>query len=285
MVVGVMIALVGGVIVLVVGLIANRAQFVLMTDQLNPGWAGGIILTLIQVFFAANIIIWCVSWSFGPGFTIGDGSVISLVGTHVGLLPAFPISSALPSGPGSLLWLTFPIAAGVGAALTVLRVRPRARFDETALVGGLSGVLAGLGVAGLAALTGGDLGVDRLTGLGPFLLPLFVIAPSLMGLSGMCVGLVLGLIRRPTTKTDPRWWSRWGSEEEDLIMQTLPVQEVQASQESSDEKEPAFIRSWLAPILKRTQSEPPPREEKSVPTHKIKPIIAEQPPLNFHPEE
>jgi len=212
---GVLAALVGGVVVFLSALITHREQVIALTVQLNPGWVGGIILALIQLFYAINVIMWCVSWSFGPGFTMGDGSVVSLMGTNLGLLPAFPLTAALPVGTEahSLAWLAFPIAAGAVSAIMILRVRPRARFDETALVGGLSAVLSGLAVVGLAALTPGALGIDRLSHMGPFLVPLLIIAPCVMGLAGMMTGLVVGLVRKPKGPTDPRWWSRWGTTE------------------------------------------------------------------------
>ncbi|MDR2973398.1 MAG: DUF6350 family protein, partial [Propionibacteriaceae bacterium] len=184
---GLLIALVGGVVALVTSLLVHRELFVTLTDQLNPGWAGGIVLVLVQLFFALNVIVWCVAWCFGPGFTLGDGSVVSLAGSQVGLLPALPITGALPTGVGSmanLVWLAVPVLAGAGAAAMVLRSRPRARFDQTAIEGGLAGVASGLLVVGLAALTGGGLGSARLSYLGPSLLPLLVLAPCLMGLSG-----------------------------------------------------------------------------------------------------
>jgi hypothetical protein len=210
---GVLVAIIGGFVVLLTSLILNRELFLTLTDHLYPGWVGVIVLTLIQFFYSPNIIMWCTSWSFGPGFTIGDESVISLAGSHVGLLPAFPITAALPTDPdpASLAWLAIPVLAGAVAALMVLRVRPAVRFDETALVGGLSGVLAGLALVGLATLTSGSLGVDRLSSLGPMLLPLLVVAPSLMGLAGILTGLILGLVRKPVGPADPWWWSRWGT--------------------------------------------------------------------------
>ena len=211
---GVLIAVLGGTVAFIAGLVTHRSQFITLTDQLQPGWGGGIVLALLQLFYVVNIIMWCMSWTFGPGFTLGDGSVVSLVGTQVGMLPAFPVTAALPVGEASLwnvVWLVFPVVAGVGAAIVILWGRPRARFDETALVGGLSGVLAGIVVAGLAAVTGGSLGGTRLAQIGPFAVPLLVIAACVMGLAGMITGLVAGLARRPAGSSDPRWWSRWGT--------------------------------------------------------------------------
>ena len=77
------------------------------------------------------------------------------------------------------------------------------RFDASSLVGGLAGVLAGLVFVALGWAAGGDLGVVRLTGLGPRLLPLLVMAGTTMGLAGLLTGLVLGLLRlrRPSADT------------------------------------------------------------------------------------
>jgi hypothetical protein len=82
------------------------------------------------------------------------------------------------------------------AAWLVVRGRPQARFDETSLVGGAAGLLGGLAFVGLGWATGGDLGTLRLSGLGPLLLPLLVMAVTTLGLSGMVTGLLLGLWQR-----------------------------------------------------------------------------------------
>ena len=85
---------------------------------------------------------------------------------------------------------------GTVAAWLVVRARPDARFDETSLVGGLAGVTGGLVFVVLGWAAGGDLGTVRLTGLGPLLLPLLVMAVTTLGLAGMVTGLLLGFWRR-----------------------------------------------------------------------------------------
>lgn len=274
---GLLTALLGGVVVLLAGLISHRGQIVLMTGQLDPGWTGGIVLALTQLFYVVNIIVWCVSWSFGPGFTLGDGSVVSLMGSQVGLLPAFPLTAALPSGGFSwaeLGWLAVPILSGAAAAVAVLRARPRARFDETALVGGLSGVLAGLAVAGLAFATKGSLGTDRLAGLGPFVLPLLVVACSIMGLGGMITGFVAGLVRHPSSSSsgaDPRWWSRWGADSDsgdgpsdrsdagdgsiaNGATESVPAPQAETMADGSEAPDPTDRRfGWLTPVMRRAR--------------------------------
>jgi len=296
---GVLTALLGGVVVLAAGLIAHRAQIISMTDGLDPGWTGGIVLAFLQLFFIVNIIVWCVSWSYGPGFTLGDGSVVSLMGSQIGLLPAFPLTAALPSGDFSwadLGWLAIPILAGAAAAVVILRARPRARFDETALVGGLSGVLAGAVIAGLGIATRGSLGVDRLVGMGPFPLPLLVVACSIMGLGGMITGFIAGLVRRPTQNADPLWWARWGAETIRTWEDTSPT--VLLAHSPKEEPKPANEAKpfgWLTPVLKSakksagTGTEKVPdsgaAEQGSESTTQIIRTADEQPPIDFHAGE
>ena len=154
-----------------------------------------------QLAYAPNAVVWAASYAIGPGFTLGNGSIVSPAATELGALPVIPLLTAVPDvGPGGvshLWWLALGVAAGAVAATLVVLARPTARFDETTLVGGLSGVLAGAAFTGVAWLTSGDLGRDLLSGLGPELVPVLVMATSTMGLSGAICGLVLGLWRRP----------------------------------------------------------------------------------------
>jgi hypothetical protein len=86
------------------------------------------------------------------------------------------------------------VAAGVVAAWTAVAPRRRARFDETSLIGGLAGVVAGVAVTVVAVVSRGNLGVGRLVGIGPRPFELFVMSCSLLGISGMAGGLVIGLL-------------------------------------------------------------------------------------------
>ena len=191
----------GGAAVLATGLAANRERLTTMIDSLDAGVAGNVVLLVGQLAYAPNAVVWAASYAIGPGFTLGNGSLVSPAATELGLLPSIPLLTAVPDvGPGGvshLWWLALGVAAGAVAATLVVLARPTARFDETTLVGGLSGVLTGVAFAGVAWLSSGDLGSDLLSGLGPQLLPVLVMATSTMGLSGAICGLVLGLWRRP----------------------------------------------------------------------------------------
>jgi len=214
-----------GIAVLTAGIVVNADRVGSLAGGLGAGVVGGIALWAAQAAFAPNIVIWCASYALGAGFRIGQGSVVAPSDSSLGLLPSIPVLGALPdSGPGSvwnLLWLLSGVAAGAVAAVLVVRRRPAARPDETTLVGGLAAVLAALVFTGLAWTTGGDLGDGRLAGAGPRLLELLVMSCTLLGLSGMISGLllgVIGLLRRRRTVGQPDR----SMEEDDTVAVDVP---------------------------------------------------------------
>jgi hypothetical protein len=195
-----LVLLLAGSAVLVTALARHLDRVTSLHDALAPGVAGGIALLAAQLALAPNAVVWATSYALGGGFTLGNGSVVAPAGTDLGVLPGLPLLGALPApGPGpasALFWLAAGVLAGAVAAWLVVRGRPQARFDETSLVGGAAGLLGGLAFVGLGWATGGDLGTLRLSGLGPLLLPLLVMAVTTLGLSGMVTGLLLGLWQR-----------------------------------------------------------------------------------------
>lgn len=196
----VLFMLAGGAAVLVTGLALNLDRVTRLLESLDTGVVGGVVLLLAQLAYAPNVIVWAGSYALGAGFSLGAGSVISPATTELGVLPSIPMLAAVPdAGPGGvshLWWLALGVASGAVAATLVVLAQPSARFDETSLVGGLSGVLAGVAFTGAAWLSSGNLGGDLLAGVGPRLTPVLVMAVTTMGLSGAICGLVLGLWRR-----------------------------------------------------------------------------------------
>jgi hypothetical protein len=196
----VLLMLAGGAAVLATGLALNLGRVAALLEALDAGIVGNLALLLGQLAFAPNAIVWAACYALGPGFTLGNGSIVSPAATELGALPSIPLLAAVPDvGPGGvshLWWLTLGVAAGAVAATLVVLARPSARFDETSLVGGLSGVLAGVAFTAVGWLTSGDLGSGLLAGLGPELVPVLVMATSTMGLSGAICGLLLGLWNR-----------------------------------------------------------------------------------------
>ncbi|WP_296140101.1 DUF6350 family protein [uncultured Tessaracoccus sp.] len=194
---------IGGSAVVAVAVFQGRGRVGELTTNLGVDGAGIVALAVLHLIYLPNLVLWASSWLLGAGITLGDGSLVSLLVTDVGLLPGVPVLGAVPE-PGTnptatLWWLAVGAAAGAVAGLVVVWARPRARFDETALVGGLSGVLAGLVLTFLGVLATGGLGVARLAHVGARTGELAIFAPVLLGTSGMLAGLVLGLVRRLAT--------------------------------------------------------------------------------------
>ncbi len=196
-----LVCLVGGLAALAAALIAHRDRISFIHEALEPGIAGTILLVLVQLLYLPNLMLWATSWVLGAGVTLGDDSLLSMSVTDVGFLPAIPVLGAVGEpglGGGAMFWwLVVGVVAGLVAALVVGLARPRARFDETALVGGLAGVSAGLLATLFCSLAGGGLGENRLTHIGATTDQLIIVAPVLLGLSGLVGGAVLGLLRRP----------------------------------------------------------------------------------------
>ena len=194
-----LVMLVAGAALLVMGLSMHVARVEALHQALYTGVAGAIALLVLQLAFVPNALVWSASYALGSGFSLGTGSVVAPAGTQLGMVPAIPLLGALPdTGPGAmaqLWWLAAGGIAGAVACLLVLADRPAVRFDQASLIGGASGLLAGTVFAGVAWAAGGDLGILRLTDIGPRLVPLLIMAGTTMGLSGMITGLVLGLIR------------------------------------------------------------------------------------------
>lgn len=193
--------LAGASAVLVVALLQGRDAVTAIVEGLDGGVVGLVLLTALHLIYLPNLLLAAASWMLGAGVTVGDGSLISMSTTDVGFLPAIPAFGLVPvdAEPSSAAywWLLVGVAGGAVAALAVAWARPRARFDQTALVGGLAGVAAGAAVTLAAALGSGGLGSDRLAHVGARLPELAVFAPTLMGLAGVAAGLILGLVRRP----------------------------------------------------------------------------------------
>lgn len=190
-----------GALVLVLALWRARARVSELHASLDPGTLGGVLLLVVQLVWLPNLVVWCSSWALGAGLQFGTGSVISPTVNEVGLLPNIPVLGAMPTSglgaAGQWWWLLSGVLAGAVGAWVVLRARPRARFDETALVGGLTGVLAGLCVVALGHLASGDIGSGRLVDVGVRGTALFVMAPTLLGLAGVITGALSGIVRRP----------------------------------------------------------------------------------------
>jgi hypothetical protein len=164
--------------VVVVGMLGlGRGHVLELHRALDPGVAGGAVLTLGQALLLPNLVLWVAAALAGPGFAVGSATSVTLWSSHLGPLPALPALGALPApGPlprAALALLAVPVLAGVVAGVLLRRIRRSpgssrwtGRLRTSADVAGVGG-LAGVGMALLAWLSGGPAGPGLLAVTGP----------------------------------------------------------------------------------------------------------------------
>nr|WP_231640657.1 DUF6350 family protein [Nocardiopsis sp. NRRL B-16309] len=163
--------LLGGLLLFVVALAVSLPEAVETTRLLSPGVVGGVLLVVIQLAYLPNAVVFAVCYALGPGFAVGELTVVAPTGVSLGQLPLFPMLAALPDNGAapalSLVSLALPfVAGGVGGVLTQ-RSAPDVVREAAPLWGFVCGVTTGLLCAALAELAGGSLGAQRLTEVGP----------------------------------------------------------------------------------------------------------------------
>jgi hypothetical protein len=76
---------------------------------IQPGIMGGILFTILQLLYLPNLALAGISYFFGPGFSLGLGTLISPVTLDVNSLPAIPLLGSLPTSEYPLLLIALII--------------------------------------------------------------------------------------------------------------------------------------------------------------------------------
>ncbi|WP_449405549.1 cell division protein PerM [Marinitenerispora sediminis] len=186
--------LVSGALLFFAALLMSMREAVDVTQELAPGPVGGALLLVIQLLYLPNAVIFAMSYTVGPGFTVGADTIVAPTGVALGPLPQLPMLAALPeSGAApvaSLVALAAPfVAGGVGGALT-LRSAPTVVSEAAPLWGLVCGVTTGLACAGLSVLAGGSIGAERLAEVGPSAWQVGLITALEVGVSAAVVAWV-----------------------------------------------------------------------------------------------
>jgi hypothetical protein len=170
-----------GALLVGVSLVVHGGRAVELAAASDPGAAGGAALLLTGLALVPNAAVWGLSWWAGPGFAVGVGTAVSPFAHALGPVPALPLLAALP-GSGLPGWLgacalAVPLLAGALAGRLVLADLVLERDEErrpealgrvrAALEAAAVGPVCGALVAGLAWLSGGAVGAERLTQVGP----------------------------------------------------------------------------------------------------------------------
>lgn len=178
------VAFVGlGALLLALGILGGWSQVVATYQELHAGPVGDTAVTLLQLGFLPNLVIYAMAWSTGAGFAFGAGTSIGLTSSNAGSLPMLPILGAVPESLGSagLLGLLVPVAAGAIAGWWFLRegedhldewvalkvpFRPLSALLSSLALGVLTGLLTSLAALWLGWISYGSMGVGRFTEVG-----------------------------------------------------------------------------------------------------------------------
>lgn len=119
-----------------ISLLLNFATVKNLTQVLEPGILGGLLLLILNVLYLPNAAVATIGYFAGPGFAIGNGTIISPLSYLVPEIPALPLLGALPTGrfPLALIAVLIFIVAGVALTSWTLNQRPEVLWQTFTLV-------------------------------------------------------------------------------------------------------------------------------------------------------
>jgi len=188
--------LVVSALVFVVTLAVSFDDAATMTSRLHPSPSEAGLYALVNAAFVPNAALFTGSWLLGPGFAVGGATLVSPGAVVLGPLPVVPLLAALPAvgtpagWVGSLMALP-PLVAAV-SSYRALRLRPLT-WDRIALAGCGGGLVAGVGFAVLASISGGAAGPGRMRFVGPFVPDVLVHAVTACGVGALLGASVVAL--------------------------------------------------------------------------------------------
>ena len=178
------VALIGlGAVLLGIGILVGWSQIVATYQELHAGAVGDTAVTLLQLGFLPNLVIYAIAWSTGAGFSFGAGTSVGLTSSDAGTLPMLPILGAVPESMGTfgLVGLLVPLGAGAIAGWWFLRegedhldewvalkvpFRPLSALISAVVLGVMTGIMTSFGALWLGWISYGSLGIGRFTEVG-----------------------------------------------------------------------------------------------------------------------
>lgn len=243
-------------------LAAHLAEFRDVNASLGAGAVGALLLLLAQLAYVPNAIAWAISFTLGPGFSFGAGTVVAPTGSALGQLPAFPLLAALPHGVHSAVppllsvaVLAVPYLAGALGGLLTVRAAPVLALETAPLWGFGCGAIAG-GVLGvLAAFAGGPLGNGRLAAVGPSAWQVGLVAALELGVAAAVTAGVANWLRLRATAAAER-----GAAGNEVVpafgFTRLPDQD--ADHEPDDDGHRIYLDPWAGTADPGDSEVPPP---------------------------
>ena len=217
------VALIGlGAVLLGIGILAGWSQIVATYQELHAGAVGDTAVTLLQLGFLPNLVIYAIAWSTGAGFSFGAGTSVGLTSSDAGTLPMLPILGAVPESMGTfgLVGLLVPLGAGAIAGWWFLRegedhldewvalkvpFRPLSALISAVVLGVMTGIMTSFGALWLGWISYGSLGIGRFTEVGAEPLT-FAVHTALTVGAGVTFGMLLSRALVPDSSRElPRF--------------------------------------------------------------------------------
>ena len=217
------VALIGlGAVLLGIGILAGWSQIIATYQELHAGAVGDTAVTLLQLGFLPNLVIYAMAWSTGAGFSFGAGTSVGLTSSDAGTLPILPILGAVPESMGAfgLVGLLVPLGAGTIAGWWFLRegedhldewvalkvpFRPLSALISAVVLGVMTGILTSFGALWLGWISYGSLGIGRFTEVGAEPLT-FAVHTALTVGAGVTFGMLLSRALVPDSSRElPRF--------------------------------------------------------------------------------
>lgn len=174
---------------LALALVLGRSTIATINGYYVQGVMGTLMLTLVQLAYLPNLLVWGASYMLGAGFSIGQGTSFSALGVKSLQLPAIPVFGALPGPDVRMTWLPITVAF-LAFGWFVWKSRRYSSLREASLTG--AACFAAIVVVGGAVsfLSSGGVGPGRMADVGPSPLALaldFALTlgiPCILGLVG-----------------------------------------------------------------------------------------------------
>jgi len=155
-------------------LLLNWVEVIRLYQSLQLSFFGTLTVSFGQLALMPNVIALANSWLTGVGFSVGEGSMVSPLGTELGPLPAIPMLAALPVGANSfgIVFILVPLLCAFGATLLIKSHTAELRFayasaTSAAIALGVAiGFVAAIEMWILADFSGGSIGPGRMAVVG-----------------------------------------------------------------------------------------------------------------------
>jgi hypothetical protein len=106
-----------------IAILANLSMVENLTQVLQPGILGGILLLFINILYLPNAVVATLSYLAGSGFAIGSGTLVAPWSHRLFEIPAIPLLGAVPAE--KTMWhLSFiVIIIAIGALMTTWTIQ------------------------------------------------------------------------------------------------------------------------------------------------------------------